>query len=84
MGQVTYGGPYTYEVDAIRDERVRAAAEDREPDFDSLFSGVEVSQGALKVIEDIKNPVEPFKGNFILNVENEDLNSETVKEIASE
>jgi hypothetical protein len=80
MGQIAYGGPYTYEVDAIRDERVRAAAEDREPNFDDLFAGVTVSEGALSVIEDVKNPVKPFEGNFIHNVETDEWNKETLNE----
>jgi hypothetical protein len=69
MGEVVYGGPYTYEVDAIRDERVRAAAEGREPDFNSLFQGVAISQGAVNVLNDIKNPEPPFLGNHVTNAE---------------
>lgn len=53
-----YGGPFTHEVDAIRDERNRAAVMNEKPDFDRLFDGVELSDGAKEVIKDIKRPVE--------------------------
>ena len=53
-----YGGPFTHEVDAIRDERNRAAVMGVDPDFDVLFDGVELSDGAKEILEDIKRPVE--------------------------
>lgn len=51
--EVEYGGPYTHELDAIRDERVLAARMEREPNFDKIFDGQKISSGAKKIIEDI-------------------------------
>lgn len=83
-----YGGPYSHETDAIRDERIRASALGEEPDFDKLFEGVELSDGAKQVIEDIKNPPEPVVGPFINNVEgltsDEEENTAQVAEEESE
>jgi hypothetical protein len=61
------GGPYTYEVDAIRDERRRAEVLGVKPDFHSVFKGV-ISQGAYAVIMDIDNPIESPVGDFVENV----------------
>lgn len=53
-----YGGPFTHEVDAIRDERNRAAVMDEKPDFKRLFKGFDLSDGAKEIIADINRPVE--------------------------
>jgi hypothetical protein len=68
MGEVLYGGPYTHEVDAIRDERLRAARMEEKPNFDTIFAGQSVSAGALRVIEDIQNPLPAVIGPSIDNV----------------
>lgn len=75
-----YGGPYSHETDAIRDERIRASAAGEEPNFDKLFEGVELSDGAIAVLKDIENPPEPVVGPFVENVK--DLNVE--EEVATE
>lgn len=53
-----YGGPFTHEVDAIRDERNRAAAMDEKPNFKRIFKGVDLSDGAKEILKDIERPVE--------------------------
>ncbi|USL89093.1 hypothetical protein SEA_CASSEROLE_11 [Arthrobacter phage Casserole] len=65
---VVEGGPYTHEVDAIRDERHRANVMDVEPDFYALFEHATISTGAIQVINDINNPAEPVVGPFVENV----------------
>lgn len=63
------GGPYSHEVDAIRDERYRAKVMGVEPDFETLFANVEfISPGAARVIKDIDKPIELPVGEFIENV----------------
>lgn len=63
------GGPYTHEIDAIRDERHRASIMNIEPDFESVFAGVEfISTGAAQVIADIGKPIVLPVGEFIENV----------------
>lgn len=66
---VVEGGPYTHEVDAIRDERHRAKVLDVEPDFYSIFEHATISTGAILVINDINKPIEPVVGPFVNNVE---------------
>jgi hypothetical protein len=61
------GGPYTYEIDAIRDERYRANVMGEEPNFNSVFPGM-ISQGAYAVIQDINKPIVLPVGEFIENV----------------
>lgn len=61
------GGPYTHEIDAIRDERHRAQVMGIAPDFHSVFTGV-ISQGAYAVIKDVDKPIELPVGNFVENV----------------
>lgn len=61
------GGPYTHEIDAIRDERYRANVMGIAPDFHSVFPGV-ISQGAYAVIRDIDKPIELPVGDFVQNV----------------
>lgn len=79
-----YGGPYAFETDAIRDERIRASELGVEPDFDKLFEGVDLSDGAKQVIEDIKNPPEPVVGPFVNNVEGISDKEENTAEVAKE
>jgi len=62
------GGPYAHEIDAIRDERHRAARMKTEPDFETVFANVAISPGAYKIIEDIDKPVELPIGEFVENV----------------
>lgn len=62
------GGPYSHEVDAIRDERYRAKVMKIEPNFEGVFADVEVSPGAFEVIQDIGKPIELPVGEFIENV----------------
>lgn len=82
------GGPYSHEIDAIRDERYRARVMNTEPDFDALFADVEISPGAYKVIEDINKPVELPVGEFVENVvfhdEEEKAPESVVEEAAAE
>jgi hypothetical protein len=79
-----YGGPYSHETDAIRDERIRAAALGEEPNFDALFEGHDLSDGAKQVIEDIKNPPEPVVGPFVNNVKDLNVEEEAPAEDAPE
>jgi hypothetical protein len=62
------GGPYTHEIDAIRDERYRASVMGAKPDFHSVFDNTVISQGAFEVIRDIDKPIEPPVGDFVENV----------------
>lgn len=62
------GGPYTHEIDAIRDERYRAAVMDEKPDFNNVFEGATISQGAAALLADIDTPVEAPVGAFVQNV----------------
>jgi hypothetical protein len=73
------GGPYAHEIDAIRDERHRAARMHIEPDFDTLFAETEISPGAFKVIEDIDKPVELPIGEFVENVVYDAKEAETAE-----
>lgn len=63
------GGPYTHEIDAIRDERYRANVMGVKPDFHAVFPGT-ISQGAYEVIRDIQTDkqVEAPVGDFVENV----------------
>lgn len=76
------GGPYTHEIDAIRDERHRANVMNIDPDFDTVFADVEISPGAFQVIADINKPVEAPVGEFVENVVFHD--EEVTPESASE
>src|SRR5690348_10613532 len=62
------GGPYTHEIDAIRDERHRAAVMNQEPDFNNVFEGATISTGAANLIKDINTPVDAPTGTFVQNV----------------
>ena len=62
------GGPYTHEIDAIRDERHRAAVMDEKPDFNNVFEGAVISTGAAALIKDIDSPVDTPTGTFVQNV----------------
>jgi hypothetical protein len=79
-----YGGPYSHETDAIRDERIRAAALGEEPNFDKLFENVELSDGAIAVLKDIENPPEETVGPFVENVKNLNVEEEVAPEGISE
>lgn len=79
-----YGGPYSHETDAIRDERIRAAALGEEPNFDKLFENVELSDGAIAVLKDIENPPEPVVGPFVTNVEGLNVEEEIAPEGTTE
>lgn len=78
-----YGGPYSHETDAIRDERIRASAAGEEPNFDKLFEGVELSDGAIQVLKDIENPPEPVVGPFVENVKDLNVEEEAAPEVAA-
>jgi hypothetical protein len=62
------GGPYTHEIDAIRDERHRAAVMNTAPDFNNVFEGATISTGAAALIKDIDTPMDAPTGTFIQNV----------------
>ena len=62
------GGPYTHEIDAIRDERYRAGVMGVGPDFHAVFDNTVISQGAYEVIKDIDKPIELPVGDFVENV----------------
>jgi hypothetical protein len=62
------GGPYTFEIDAIRDERYRAKVMGEEPNFEAVFAGTAISSGAYEVIRDINKPIVLPVGEFIENV----------------
>lgn len=53
-----YGGPFTHEVDAIRDERNRAAVMGEDPNFKRIFKDVDLSDGAKAILADIVRPIE--------------------------
>jgi len=65
---VVEGGPYAHEMDAIRDERLRAETMGVEPDFYSLFEHAAISTAAIQVINDLNKPLEPVVGPFVENV----------------
>lgn len=62
------GGPYTHEIDAIRDERHRAAVMNVKPDFNNVFEGATISTGAAALLKDIDTPVDAPVGAFVQNV----------------
>ena len=77
------GGPYTHEIDAIRDERHRAAVMNQAPDFNNVFEGATISTGAAALIKDIDTPVDAPTGTFVQNVIFHD-EEETPAEASSE
>jgi hypothetical protein len=62
-----YGGPFTHEMDAIRDERNRASVMGKKPNFAKIFEGVDLSDGAKAVLEDINKPYEFPVGPVVEN-----------------
>lgn len=86
-----YGGPFTHEVDAIRDERNRAAVMGVKPNFDRIFDGVDLSDGAKEVIADLKRPLEDkvfiardYTNEPVQNVKFNEKEEKVEEEVASE